>query len=108
MKFHFYNDESVQPDIQDINGDALDLPLISTILRQQLNDLPLVTLRLRARHLSIVTCNQQGWPELWFEAHDIIPRLRVSKIRFESGRDPGGGVVEIDIQLTQDDVATVE
>jgi len=108
MRFHFYNDESIQPDVYDVNGEAIDLPLVATQLRQRVEQLPLVTLTLRARHVELITCNKRGYPEVRYQNVDLVPLLLVSRVRYESEDLQGGGIIHLDIELSPNDEATVE
>ena len=108
MKFHFYNDESIQPDIYDKTDRPLDLPLVATTIRQRVEQLPLVILSLRARHLDLVTCDKNGWPQVLLHGHDLVDLLEVSKVRYESGDVPGSGLIHLEIELGPNDEATVE
>jgi len=108
MRFHFYNDESIQPDVYDVNGEAIDLPLVATQLRQRVEQLPLVTLTLRARHVDLITCGPEGWPKVMHRGKDLVGLLAVSKVRYESGDIEGSGLIHLDIELSPNDEATVE
>ena len=108
MKFHFYASEDTQPDIYDRDGEPLDLPLIATSVETRIDELPLVTLTLRARFMTFNPCGADGWPELLYFDTNLVERLGVSHVRYESGYDPGTGTFELDIQLGPDDEATYE
>ena len=108
MIFHFYSQEDIQPDITDRHGYVIDLPLVATSIETRVGRLPMVTLTLRARYVELVTCNALGLPEVRFKDQDLVQILSVCKVRYVAGIDPGDSTIELDIELSPEDIATYE
>ena len=108
VHFKFFAHENEMPIVTTKNGETIELPLVSTQIETRVKSLPQVTLGIRARHVDIVTCGEQGWPQVMFEGQDLVDLLMVSKVDYVSGNNPGDGTVTLMIELGPHDSVTFE